>query len=125
MSRLRLFTKEEYAHIPAAQKGVRDGRRTVAFNGNTAVEGIDYLVEHDYTHLPVLHKNTARVGEFFTDGYACVQVLELTRLTDKEAWEQDLLYLDRVRTLRRWPGNTRNLTMCYALPGSDIRSKRC
>lgn len=125
---VRIFKEAEFAQIPDCKKGIQNGRRAVVVrNGQdtgyeTIVEGIDFLVEHDYSHLPILNKATAKEDEFFSfGGKDCVLVEKLVRLSEAEAEKQDLYHLDRVRYQRYWPKNPSCPIGSCALPGSDIR----
>ena len=122
---LQLFSKKESNSIPAAKKGEKNGRRTVLFqeNGaeNSLVEGVDFLVHHDYTHLPVLHKENAEVGAFYTTGGGCYQVLDIYRISEQTAKKHNLYFLDRVKYRQHWPENKRYPISSCALPGGEIR----
>ena len=80
--------------------------------GKLLIEGVHFLVEDDYDHLPALHKSNARVGEYYKFAGGCTQVLKIYRLSDEEAKAEDCIYLDRVKTDFD----------DFALPGSDLRS---
>lgn len=128
---MKIISKEEFDKIPDDYKGVCEGmdipewkgRRTAFLPGcgtTLFIEGVHFLVVEDYSHLPVLHKENARVGDCYQfSGDAgqhflskVTMVLKIYRLTDEQAKAEGLVYLDRVSTTN---GD-------YVLPGSDIRS---
>ena len=80
--------------------------------GKLYIEGVHFLVEGDYDHLPVLHKDNAKVGEWYQFAGGCTQVLKIYRLSEEEAKANELIYLDRVTTDFD----------DFALPGSDLRA---
>lgn len=80
--------------------------------GKLLVEGVHFLVEDDYGHLPVLQKSNARVGEYYQFAGGCTQVLKIYRLSEEEAKANETIYLDRVKTDFD----------DFALPGSDLRA---
>lgn len=105
------ISKEQYDRIGADYKGVyqdyqgafpqRKGRRTAFLPGHGTTlftEGIHFLVEGDYRHLPALCKDNAEVGAAyrFCDGYQIVQ--RVYRISEEYAAENELTYLDRVTT---------------------------
>lgn len=119
------ISKEQYDRIGADYKGVyqdyqgafpqRKGRRTAFLPGHGTTlftEGIHFLVDGDYKHLPELNKSNAEVGAAyrFCDSYQIVQ--SVYRITEEYAAENELMYLDRVIT------NSGD----FALPGSEIYS---
>lgn len=89
------------------------GRRTLMVNDGTGcsliTEGVHFLIEGDYSNLPVLHKGNALEGAAyqFAGGYMIVH--KVYRLTEAQASEWGAMYLDRVETS----------TGDFALPGSD------
>lgn len=80
--------------------------------GKLLIEGVHFLVEGDYEHLPLLHKSNAKVGEYYQFAGGCTQVLKIYRLSEEEARANECIYLDRVKTDFD----------DFALPGSDLRS---
>lgn len=89
-------------------------RRTLMINDGAGTslitEGVHFLIEGDYSNLPVLHKGNALEGAAYQsagDGYMFVQ--RVYRLTEEQAREWGVMYLDRVETSE---GD-------FALPGSD------
>lgn len=67
--------------------------------------------------LPVLHKSNAKVGGLYQFAGGYIEVTKVYRLTEEEAQEMQLYYLDRVDYIQHaeWgsvPGGC-------ALPGSD------
>lgn len=120
---MKLISKEEFDKIPDDYKGVCEGldipewkgRRTAFLPGcgtTLFIEGVHFLVVEDYSHLPVLHKKNARVGDCYQFSGKVTMVLKIYRLTDEQAKAEGLVYVERVKTTL---GN-------YVLPGSDIRS---
>ena len=124
---MHIITKEQYSHIGSDYKGVfhdyqgihpeHKGRRTAFLPGDGTVlslEGVHFLVEGDYSHLPILRKDNAVVGCAYQSagGYQIVQ--HVYRLTREQAEEQDCMYLDRVTTTM---GD-------FALAGSDIYRRK-
>lgn len=139
---MRIYTKDQWAEMnfkgvwsdsPAfkAMTGIEKipagliGRRYILVSGPDGgeyqTEGIHFLVEDDYTHLPILKKSNVMVGACyrFTGGY--IQVTEIIRYTEEEARELDLYYLDHVRYVytAKW-GTTSG---GCAIPGGDTRIK--
>ena len=98
------------------------GRRAAFLPGEgtaLSIEGVHFLVDGEYTHLPWLAKANAAEGccYQFPGGY--IQVTRLYRLSEEEALEKDLYSLDRVEYIQhaKWgsvPGGC-------ALAGSDVR----
>lgn len=124
---MRIITKEQFARIGADYKGVfhdyhgthpeHKGRRTAFLPGDgtvLSIEGIHFIVDGDYSHLPILSKHNAVVGCAYQSagGYQIVQ--EIYRLTEQQAEEWGCMYLDRVKTT----------TGDFALPGSDIYRRK-
>lgn len=119
------ISKEEFNKIPSGYKSTyldtdgahpeRKGRR-VAFlpgHGTTLLtEGIHFLVDGDSSHLPVLEKKNAEEGAAYQFAGGLAFVKRLYRLTEQEAKEQGVLYIDRVETTA---GD-------FALPGGDVVS---
>lgn len=99
------------------------GRRNVMVGGKYGstllTEGINFLVEDDYSNLPWLEKANAKVGACYQFGGGYIEVTKLYRLSEEEAIEKDLYGLDRVEFIQhaKWgsiPGGC-------ALAGSDVR----
>lgn len=95
----------DYKGVYADYQGVfpkRKGRRVAFLPGHgTALytEGIHFLVDGDYTHLPVLAKENAEEGAaylFGSNGYQIVQ--RIYRISEEYARENNLMYLDRAQT---------------------------
>lgn len=119
------ISKADFDRISADYKGVymdyhgthpqRKGRR-VAFlpgHGTTLfVEGVHFIVDGDYSHLPVLCKENAEEGAAYQFGGDVLYVKRIYRISEEYANESSLLYLDRVETSA---GD-------FALPGSDTIS---
>lgn len=61
-----------------------DGRRTFSQNGKILVEGVHFLVNGEYDHLPTLDKDNAVVGNAykFCDGYMILK--SIRTVTDEE-----------------------------------------
>lgn len=100
------------------------GRRNVMVGGEHGpallTEGLHFLVEDEYDELPWLEKANAMVGACYRSPGGYIQVTKLYRLTNEEAKEKDLYYLDRVDYVQhaKWgttPGGC-------ALAGSDFRN---
>ncbi len=117
---LKHISKEEFDRIGRDYKSVymdydgthpqRKGRRTSFLPGygtTLFIEGIHFLVDDDYGHLPVLCKDNAEVGAWYRGG---IVVQELYSITPEYAADNDMMYLDRVVTSI---GD-------YALPGSAV-----
>lgn len=128
---MRIISKEEFDKIPADYKGVFadyqgdspqwKGRRTAMLPGEgttLSIEGVHFLVDGDYEHLPVINKFNARVGDcyIFAGGY--LKVDKLFRITEEYARKHGLHCLDRVAFTRYTPFGTFDVEC--ALPGSDF-----
>lgn len=97
------------------------GRRNVMVGGlhgcTLLTEGLHFLVEGEYDQLPWLNKENAKVGACYQAPGGYIEVTKVYRLTEEEAQEMQLYYLDRVDYIQHaeWgsvPGGC-------ALPGSD------
>lgn len=66
--------------------------------GKLLVEGVHFLVENDYSHLPTLTKENAKAGEYYRMASGCILVHRIYRLSEEEARAKDIVYLDRVET---------------------------
>ena len=90
------------------------GRRNLMVNEGRGpcliTEGLHFLIEGDYSTLPVLTKQNAKEGAAYQFCGSYLIVNRIYRLTDEEACERRLVYLDRAETTA---GD-------FALTGSDI-----
>ena len=77
-------------------------RRYVMVGGDCGpmliTEGVHFLVEGDYSHLPTLHKSNALVGAMYRNGDGCFKLNRLYRITEEYAREHELTCLERVDT---------------------------
>lgn len=126
------ISKKEFDSIPSDYKSTyldyeglhpqRTGRR-VAFlpgHGSTLfVEGINFVVDGDQSHLPVICKENAEVGAMYQGAGGPVTVTRVYRLSEAEAAEKDLLYLDRAE-IKSPAGQP----VDFALPGSALVGSR-
>ena len=123
---MRIITKEQFARIGDDYKGTFEdfrgtmphhkGRRTAFLPGEgttLSLEGVHFLVDGDYSHLPILNKNNAVVGCAYQFAGGCQIVRRVYRLTEEQAEVWECMYLDRVETTM---GD-------FALPGSDVYKK--
>lgn len=128
---MRIISKEEYAGIGSDYKGIfhdyrRDrpewkGRRTAFLPGEgttLSIEGVHFLVDGDYSHLPVIHKSNARVGDCYKFAGGYIEVTKVYRISEEYAREYELIYLDRVDFIQHAEWGT--IDGSCALPGSDI-----
>ena len=124
---MKTITKEQYSRIGSDYKGIfsdyrgtqpwHKGRRTAMLPGEgttLSLEGVHFLVEGDYTHLPILSKDNAREGCAFQSAGGYQIVKRVYRISEEQAEAWDLMYLDRVETTM---GD-------FALPGSDIYRRK-
>lgn len=94
------------------------GRRNLMVNEHDGkgckliTEGVHFLVENDYSNLPVLHKGNLLVGAAYQFAGGVTFVHRAYRLDEQYAKENELVYLDRVETSH---GD-------FALPGGDVRA---
>lgn len=95
----------DYKGVYADYQGVfpkRKGRRVAFLPGHGTVlytEGIHFLVDGDYTHLPILTKENAEEGAVYLFGNNDYQIVQRIYCISKEsACENNLTYLDRVQT---------------------------
>ena len=122
---MRIISKEEFDRIHDGYKGIFEdtqgthpewkGRRTAFLPGEgttLSIEGIHFLVDGDYSHLPALCKANACVGAAYQFAGGVTFVKRLYRISEAQARKEILVYLDRVETDS---GD-------YALPGGDVRS---
>lgn len=120
---MRIITKEQYNRIGNDYKGIfhdyhgthpeLKGRRTAFLPGEGTVlfiEGIHFLVDGDYSHLPILHKSNAVIGAAYQSAGGYQILHEVYRITEEYAADNELMYLDRCKTS----------VADFALPGSDI-----
>lgn len=126
---MKTITRDQFNRIGSDYKGVfidyrgtqpwHKGRRTAFLPGEGTtlfLEGVHFLVEDDYSHLPILRKENAREGCAFQSAGGYQIVRRVYRLTEEQAEEWGCMYLDRVETTM---GD-------FALPGSDVyRRKSC
>lgn len=100
------------------------GRRNVMVGGlhgcELLTEGVHFLVEDDYEELPWLNKENALEGACYRFPGGYTQVTQVYRLSDEDAREKGLVYVDRAdfiqhAKLGEMPGGC-------ALAGSDMRS---
>lgn len=66
--------------------------------GKLLIEGVHFLVEGDYGHLPTLSKENAKAGEYYRMANGCILVHRIYRLSEEEARAKEIVYLDRVET---------------------------
>lgn len=122
------ISKKEFNAIPSDYKSIyqnydglypqRAGRRVAILHGHgttLSVEGIHFVVDGDQTHLPVICKENAEVGAMYQGAGGPCTVTRVYQLTETEAAERDLIYLDRAEA-RMADGRT----VEFALPGSAI-----
>lgn len=92
------------------------GRRNVMVGGSHGctllTEGVHFLVDGEYEELPVLHKDVAMVGACYQFAGGYIQLQEIYRISEEYAKENQLCYVERVKTTA---GD-------FALPGSDVRN---
>ena len=124
---MRIITKETWDRIGGDYKGTfcdfqgtapqHKGRRCSFLPGEGTVlflEGVHFLVDGDYSHLPILSKSNAVVGCAYQSAGGVQFVQNIYRLSEEEAEENGLMYLDRVTTTL---GD-------FALPGSDVYRRK-
>lgn len=105
---MKTISKKVFDRIPQDYKGIWGayngekpewkGRRTAFLPGegtNLSVEGVHFLVEDEYSHLPWLEKENACAGccYRFPGGY--IEVERVYRLSEDEAMQKGLYCLDR------------------------------
>ena len=105
------ISKSDFDRIGTDYKGVymdyhgtypqRKGRR-VAFlpgHGTTLyIEGIHFIVDGDYSRLPILCKENAEEGAAYQFGGDVLYVKRIYRISPEYARENHLAYLERVET---------------------------
>lgn len=119
------ISKAEFDRIGTDYKGVymdyqgvfpkRKGRRVAFLPGHGTTlytEGIHFIVDDDYSHLPILCKENAEEGAAYQFGCDVLYVNRIYRISEEYANENSLLYLERVETSA---GD-------FALPGGDTIS---
>ena len=93
------------------------GRRNLMVGGPNGcellTEGLHFLIEGDYSNLPVLHKSNAIVGAAYQGpGNDHFILKRIYRVSEEYAHEHQLICLERVETS----------FADFALPGGDMRS---
>lgn len=130
---MKIYTKEEWARAQyTGQWGDnpfnRDrvacgelpayyiGRRYIMVGGDHGptllTEGVHFLVDGDYSYLPLLDKSVALEGAWYQSAGGAIQLRRVYRLNEEYAKENQLIYVERAETSM---GD-------FALPGSDVRS---
>lgn len=113
-----ILGRVEAGEVPAGYIG----RRTVMVGGEYGctllTEGIHFLVEDDYDHLPQLTKENAMVGACYFAPGGYIEVTRVYRLTEEEAREFELWYLDRADYIQHAKWGT--VKGGCALDGSDV-----
>ncbi len=108
MNEMITITKDDYDRIHSDYKCIctehnkHKGRRMAFLPGygtTLFTEGVHYLVEGDYNHLPVINLKNAEKGLAyrFAGGYFIVQ--EIYKVSPKYASDNDLYYLNRVKVI--------------------------
>ena len=105
------ISKADFDRIGTDYKGVymdyqgvfpkRKGRRVAFLPGHgTALytEGIHFIVDGDYSHLPILCKANAEEGAAYQFGGDVLYVKRIYRISLEYARENHLAYLERVET---------------------------
>ena len=128
---MKIYTKEEWAkkqykgqwedtpfnrdrveagELPAYYIGRRNLMVNEGYGPSLITEGVHFLIEGDYSNLPILHKSNAMVGAAYQFSGGVTFVQEIYRVSEEQARAEDVMYLDRVKTSA---GD-------FALPGSDL-----
>ena len=98
------------------------GRRNVMVGGKHGcellTEGVHFLVDGDYSELPVLSKENAMKGACYQFAGGYIEVTNVYRVSDEYAREHDLYCLDRVDYIQHAEWGT--VHAGCALPGSEI-----
>ena len=96
---------DDYKSVYMDYQGVfpkRKGRRTAFLPGHGTTlftEGIHFLVDGEYTHLPGLTKENAEEGAAYRFGDNDFLIVQrIYRISEEYARENGLAYLDRVQT---------------------------
>ena len=101
------------------------GRRNVMVGGlhgcTLLTEGLHFLVEDDYDELPILSKANAKVGACYRCPGGYFELTRVYRMTEEEAQEKDLYYLDRAEYIQHAKWGT--ITGGCALPGSEVSER--
>lgn len=106
------ISKEKYDSIPKDYKGIYQdyrneapqlkGRRTWLTKDESGtvllLEGVHFLVEGDYSHLPILTRETAATGLAYAWCSRFQIVQEVYTISEEYAKENQLCYIDRART---------------------------
>lgn len=105
------ISKADFDRIGADYKGVymdyqgvfpkRKGRRVAFLPGHGTTlytEGIHFIVDGDYSHLPILCKENAEDGAAYQFGGDYLIVNRIYRISEEHANENGLLYIERVDT---------------------------
>lgn len=105
------ISKAEFDRIGADYKGVymdyqgvfpkRKGRRVAFLPGHGTTlftEGIHFIVDGDYSHLPALCKDNAEEGAAYQFSGDVLYVKHIYRISEEYANKNSLLYLERVET---------------------------
>ena len=105
------ISKSDFDCIGADYKGVymdyhgthpqRKGRRVAFLPGHGTTlftEGIHFIVDGDYSNLPILCKENAEEGVAYQFGGDVLYVKRIYRISREYARENHLTYLDRVET---------------------------
>ena len=105
------ISKADFDRIGADYKGVymdyqgafpkRKGRRTAFLPGHGTTlftEGIHFIVDGDYSHLPILCKENAEEGAAYQFGGGVLYVNRIYRISPEYARENHLAHLERVET---------------------------
>jgi hypothetical protein len=109
-----IISKSKYDAIPRDYKGTFQdyhneapqlkGRRTwlTKDESGTALllEGVHFLVEGNYEHLPVLTRETAATGLAYAWCNSFQIVKEVYTISEEYAKENHLAYIDRVKTTK-------------------------
>lgn len=116
---MKIFTKEEWAEkqykgqwsdspyfrdmvalgeLPAYYIGRRDLMVNEGKGPVLITEGVHFLIEGDYSNLPILCKANALVGAAYQFGDSYHILKRIYRLTEEQARERGTIYLDRAET---------------------------
>ena len=105
---MEIISKEYYDKLSKDYKGIFNdyrgdspelkGRRTWLKKSVLLVEGIHFLVDGDYSHLPTLCKENVKIGGAykFCNGYMILNGIET--LTDEFMKEHELYYREQFRS---------------------------
>ena len=105
------ISKADFDRISADYKGVyidyhgthpkRKGRRVAFLPGHGTTlytEGIHFIIDDDFSHLPALCKENAEEGAAYQFGGGVLYVKRIYRISPEYARENHLAYLERVET---------------------------